>query len=228
MWKQKSSAALYAIHFGSAIAYVITPKITGIFVDPRFSGRHKSLSTNDVVPCRDSFTQQLNNSIAVNGSDVTQPIPKYPADFVYALWIFAVVGLLSAIVFVGYYINKKLTGIRYEKNIEGNEKMNQNFSSILSPRSCSPTKPMMAALILVSAFFYYGVVITAFLIFPKMIFSYARDAACLSVGKSTTLHSTYFIFVAVGRLASFALSPALHPKYIMQVSGLHTLSFIDV
>lgn len=93
----------------------------------------------------------------------------------------------------------------------------QQLKESLSPSTCSPTKPTLALLIIIAVFLYAVVSVPVVRIFPKMIFSYARDQSCMTVDHATTLQSTYFIMLAVGRMLAFILSPFIHSKYIMQV-----------
>lgn len=149
-------------------------------------------------------------------------IPNYPADFVNALWIFAAISQCVTLTFIAFYIHKRKNSIQYKPDTKAqqeNQTLLKSLTSTVSPKTCSPTKPALAVLMMVAIFLYYGIQTPIFRIFPKMVFSYARDEACFSVDKSTTLQSTYFILMAAGRLTSMGLSPFLHSKYIMQVSN---------
>lgn len=223
LWKQHSSIGLYAIHLGSSIAYIISPKITGLFVDSRFSARvvSQSSATSHVNNCATSVVNIHNETRKSTSIHTTDLTPKYPANFVHAFWIFAVLDLIVAVILIGFFIHKRHHRLHYdssegadEEKVSGKVKV---LASSLSPKSCSPTKPVITILVIASVFLYYGVFIPTFRIFPKMIFSYARDEACFSVEDATTLQSTFFILVLAGRMVAFLLSSHVHPKYIMQV-----------
>lgn len=122
LWRQNSSAALYATHIGSSIAFVITPKVASLFLDPRFSGNiDKTTQSTTVRNSTCSEQKPINTTTPVGTPDWLIPRPKYPADFVYVLWIFAALGVFVAIVFIGYYFHKHYQTMIYDDS-ENTEK----------------------------------------------------------------------------------------------------------
>lgn len=220
LWKKDSGTALYAMYLGGAVSIVIIPKFTGLFVDPRLSGTRSTLAAaQQTIHC--NISQEYVHNSTTHYSAALPPKPKYPAAYVLEFWIIGAFGALFAAVFVAYYLYKIRFKLQY---VEPRVKVGENraelldtFSSSLSPKSCSPSKPTIATLLMVSSFLYYAALIPVYRIFPKLIFSYARDAACFSVDHATSLHSIFFTLIAVGRLLAFLLSPVINSKYIMQV-----------
>lgn len=216
LWNQRSTAPLVAIHMGSSVSYIVTPKVTGFFVDSRFSSPNSLQASAPISNSNCKLIAELNITSPASNSTLYLE-PKYPASFVYAFWIFAAINILVAAMFLLYSIHKQRNGLQYLNDGNSNGRGAMTLTSSMHPKTCSPSKPVLAILVIMAVFWFYGAFIPMFRIFPKMIFSYARTEACMSVEMSTTFQSTYFILMLVGRTVAFLLSSAVHPKYIMQV-----------
>ena len=187
-----------------------------IFLDPQYSGG--VIKTGYVSACRPNQTDLLKVTSNSRNQTAEVLIHKYPADFVTAYWILAVVSFLLAATFAFYHIHGRITNIRIDKqrDLTANGKKPQLLES-LSPKTCSPAHPTYAGIIVALCFIYYGISLPLMRAFTKFVFSYARDGPCLSVDEATGLESAYFAAVTAGRVSAVLISSTIHMKYILQV-----------
>ena len=202
------------MHIGYGIGSTLSPQIVRKFLDSRFSGG--VIKTGYLSACQSNQTDSFANSRNLSAE---VPIHKYPADFVVAYWLLAAVCFLLAATFMFYHIHGYITHIRVDKQhgLTPNSDKLECFKS-LSPKTCSPAHPTYAGILVALCFIYYSLSLPLMRAFSKFIFSYARDGPCLSVDDATGLESAYFAAVTAGSLSAVLISPAIHMKYILQVS----------
>ena len=211
IWRENSAGPIHALHTGYSLGSIIVPQLVTPFLDSRFSGGVVETGYNST--CRLNVTAPSDNR---TGDTTSQPTsPDYPAKFVTAYWILSGFSLSIVVVFVVYHIHKLVC----HRGIENKQimKKKNTFRESLSPRSCSPSHPTYAVMIVTLLFFYYLIAVPLMRAFTKFMFSYARDGPCLSVSEATSLESTFFAASAVGRFSAFLVSTKVHMKYILQV-----------
>lgn len=188
IWGQTAGTALHTVHLASAVGYIVAPKVASIFLDEETSGKGDRLSARTTSCYRNNQNASTVEGKASIDSSVTEA--RYPADFVYSLWIFAAAGICVSIAFVGYFIHKKMLRVHYNAEFKTNRQTRYRIASSIvsnmSPRTCSSKKPVLALLLLLVAILNFSMLVPLIDIFPKMIFSYARDEACLSVDQQQT------------------------------------------
>lgn len=214
-WKENSAGPLHVVYSGYGIGGLIAQLATPTFLNSQLSGG--VIPTDYNSSCR---VNQSSPSISINQSSTQQLVSEYPANFVNAYWILASIAIFTSLTFLCYHIHGRITNIRIDQQRNKNYTKVLSIKESLSPRSCSPSKPTYAVLIVISMFFFYGISLPLNRGFTKFIFSYARDAPCLSVTEATTLTSFFFIGLCVGRVGGFLLSTLIHMKYLLQVSDL--------
>lgn len=142
----------------------------------------------------------------------------YPADFVKAYWILMSSGVLVVLMGLGFYIHSKTSkGVKLTDHIQANSI--KTFQQQFSFKSCSPTKPLLAALLLLTLFIHIGCIFPLGRVYSKIIFSYDRDGPGLSVAKSSLMTSVFFIS-SLGGIVIFTIPATfIHVKYLLQVRG---------
>ena len=87
----------------------------------------------------------------------------------------------------------------------------------LSPRSCSPSHPVIASLFLLMLFLHVGCMFPLNRVYSKIIFSYDRDGPGLSVEDSSLMTSARFLGCVGGIIIFLAPTIYFHVKYLLQV-----------
>ena len=206
-FKEKSAAACNVIQFGYQVGGVIGPAVVKSFVDGRFSGIRFAMNGSMIID-----TPSLQNQ-SVTAEPLTEP---YPARFVRAYWIMTPVGLMVIVLCVGLYIYSRKTGINIADEVDLSGKQH-SLRQQVSPRSCSPSHPIIASLLLVMLFFHIGCLFATARVYSKVIFSYDRDGPGLTVASSSLMTSSYFISSSCGILVFLVPSSLIHIKYVLQV-----------
>ena len=195
---------------------MLSPQLATRFLDPRYSG---VLKTEYASACQPNQTDIIKVVSDSKNQTAAVFIHKYPADFVIAYWILAVASFLLAATFACYHIHGRITNIRIDKQRDLTANGNKpELLESLSPKTCSPSRPVYAGIIVVLCFIYYGIAYPLMRAFTKFVFSYARDGPCLSVDEATGLESAYFAAVTAGRISAVLISSTIHMKYILQVN----------
>lgn len=228
-WKEKSAGPLHALHMGYSIGSIAVPQLVAPFLDSRLSGGvietgyNSSCNTNhSQITTTTQTAEPKFHSYDYDYATSYEPItPKYPANFVTAYWTLSGLSLTISLIFTMYHIHGQRTGIKITKSSCSTKiAEKQSFRQTISPRSCSPTRPSYAVLIIALLLFYYIISVPLIRAFTKFIFSYGRDGPCFTVTEATGLESAYFAAVTVGRLCAFLSSTVIHMKYILQVNTL--------
>lgn len=207
IWKKKAAGPLHAIHMGYSLGSVFIPQLVTPFLDPRYSGG--TIATKYNSSCQDHPT---------NSSPIAPPL--YPPRFVTVYWMLSGITLLMSLIFLIYFIHGRLTGINITSMRDMEPETTGQRASLkegLSFKSCSPSHPRYAGVIVILLMLYYVISVPLIRAFSKFVFSYARDGPCLTVGESTALESVYFAAVTVGRFSAFIISSFIHMKYVLQV-----------
>lgn len=213
-FKDKSAAACNVIQLGYSLGGIISPAVVAPFIDPKFSGIHFKL--DGTIERTDS---QLENSTETNRSraeELDSLKVEYPAKFVQAYWILTISGLTVIMMGLCFYIHGRTTkGAKLTDHFEGEaaKSIKQQFSF----KSCSPKKPVLAALILLMFFIHIGCMYPLGRVYSKIIFSYDRDGPGLSVAKSSLMTSTFWISSVSGILIFLIPASCVHVKYLIQV-----------
>ena len=129
-FKDKSAAACNVIQFGYYLGGVVGPAVVESFVDGRFSGIHLAMNGSVIMD------KPMGN---LSSTDT-----HYPARFVNAYWILTSVGLLVIISCISLCIYSRKTGINIADEVDLTGK--QSLQQQASPRSCSPSHPIIATL----------------------------------------------------------------------------------
>lgn len=224
IWKGQASTPLFMTHMGFGLGSFIVPLLSAPFVDAKFSdgeiqsGYHSKCKhdTNNLNNLTSEILHPEPYTTANQTIHVLEtPVPQYPARFVAVYWIISGFSIVIALIFASFHIHGKVTDVRVPKGSTSNSQ--QAFRDQISPKSCSPTHPRLALLIIGALVIYFLLAVPSLRPFGKLIFSYARDGPCMSVSQATKLNSAFFISLTVGRFAAFLASMVLHIKYILQV-----------
>ena len=125
-------------------------------------------------------------------------------------------GVLVVLMGLGFFIHSKTSkGVKLTDHIQANSI--RTFRQQFSFKSCSPTKPLLAALLLLMLFIHIGCIFPLGRVYSKIIFSYDRDGPGFSVAKSSLMTSVFFISSLCGILIFTIPATFIHVKYLLQV-----------
>ena len=208
-FKEDSAAACNVMQFGYSFGGIVAPFIMSQFVDGRFS------DINFMDFGRLYNRNGDNSTILIN---VTVLPPVYPGRFMAGYWIIAALGF----VIVTLIVSLHFFDLKTKRNLaDYSEVKDTLLKEELSPRSCSKSKPVIAALFLLMLFVFVGCMFPITRVYGKIIFSYDRDGPGLSVEESSLMTSSKFLG-AVGGILIFVIPTIyIHVKYILQVSFMH-------
>lgn len=218
LYREKSAAPLTFVYMGYELGSILAPLLVAPYLDKRFSGIHATMKIG-----HNSFADMISRTESYNATNITEhctnhsyPVAVYPANFVTAFWIIAILGIiitLACVIFLIHGYKSKIKVHRYQTIAP-----EQTFLQSLSLRNYSQSHPYHALAMLILFFFYMACIMSMARIYSKIIFSYVRDGPGMSVASASLINSSFFISCTVGMLLVMLPMMVLHIKYILQVS----------